>query len=124
MKKAILDTSFILTAVRQKIDFFPELENTGFKILIPDLVLREIEKISNSNSNSSLAGNAKLALKILGKENFKEIKLPEKGSVDDSIVEFAKSNSEFVVATLDKEIKNKIKNSKLVIKQKKRVELA
>jgi rRNA-processing protein FCF1 len=123
MKKAILDTSFILTATRQKIDFFPELENTGFKILIPEGVIKEIEIISKSNKKSSLAENARLALKILEKENFEKIKLEGK-NVDDSIVKLAKENSDFVVATLDKEIKDRVKNSKLVIKQKKRVELA
>ena len=123
MKKVILDTSFILTAVRQKIDFFSELEVTGFKILIPDLVLNEIETISKSKKNGSLAGNAKLALKILGKEKFEKIKLSGKGNVDDSIVKLAKENSELVIATLDREIKNRIKNSKLVIRQKKRIEV-
>lgn len=122
MKKAILDTSFILTAVRQKIDFFHELEITGFKILIPDLVLREIETISKSNKNSSVRGNAKLALKVIEKGKFEKIKLQGK-SVDESIIKLAKSDSEIVVATLDREIKNRIKNSKLVIRQKKRIEV-
>ena len=122
MKKAILDTSFILTAVRQKIDFFPELENTGFKILIPEGVIKEIETISNSKKTGPLAENAKLALKILGKEEFEKIKLIGK-DVDKSIIKLAKSDSEVAVATLDREIKNKIKNSKLVIRQKKRIEL-
>jgi len=122
MKKTILDTSFILTAVRQKIDFFSELENTGFKILIPEEVIGEIESISKSNKKGEVVENAKLALKILGKEKFEKIKLGGK-NVDDSIVKLAKENSDFVVATLDREIKNKIKNSKLVIRQKKRIEV-
>ena len=122
MKKAVLDTSFILTAVRQKIDFFYELETTGFKILIPDLVLREIETISKSKKDSSRGENAKLAVKILGKGKFEKIKLQGK-NVDESIIKLAKSDSEIVVATLDREIKNKIKNSKLVIRQRKRIEI-
>ena len=122
MKKVVLDTSFILTAVRQKIDFFYELETTGFKILIPDLVLREIETISKSNKNSSRGENAKLAMKIIKKGKYEKIKLPGK-KVDESIIRLAKSDSEVVVATLDREIKNKIKNSKLVIRQRKRIEI-
>lgn len=122
MKKVILDTSFILSAVKQKIDFFHELETTGFKILIPDLVLREIETISKSNKNGSRGENAKLAMKIIKKGKYEKIKLPGK-RVDESIIRLAKSDSEIVVATLDREIKNKIKNSKLVIRQRKRIEI-
>ena len=122
MKKVVLDTSFILTAVRQKIDFFYELETTGFKILIPDLFLREIETISKSNKNISRGENAKLAMKIIKKGKYEKIKLFGK-KVDESIIRLAKSDSEVVVATLDREIKSKIKNSKLVIRQKKRIEV-
>jgi len=122
MKKAILDTSFILTVVRQKIDFFHELETVGFKILIPEGVLKEIETISKSNRKGEVVGNARLTLKILEKKNFEKIKLPGK-DVDKSIIKLARENSDLIVATLDREIKNKIKNSKLVIRQKKRIEV-
>ena len=122
MKKAILDTSFILTAVRQKIDFFYDLKTTGFKILIPDIVLREIETISKSNKNSSRRENAKLTMKVIKKGKYEKIKLSGK-RVDESIIRLAKSDPEVVVATLDREIKSKIKNSKLVIRQKKRIEV-
>lgn len=123
MKKAILDTSFILTAVRQKIDFFHELETTGVGVLIPEGVIREIEIISKLNKNNSVKENAKLALKIIEKGKFEKIKLSGKGGkgVDESITRLARSNPEFIVATLDREIKNKVKNSKLVIIQKKRI---
>ena len=122
MKKAILDTSFILTAVRQKIDFFYDLKTTGFKILIPDIVLREIETISKSNKNSSRRENAKLTMKVIKKGKYEKIKLSGK-RVDESIIRLAKSDPEVVVATLDREIKSKIKNSQLVIIQKKRIEV-
>ena len=79
MKKAILDTSFILTAVRQKIDFFYDLKTTGFKILIPDIVLREIETISKSNKNSSRRENAKLTMKVIKKGKY-EIVVVNKGN--------------------------------------------
>jgi len=122
MKTAVLDTSFILTAVRQKIDFFDELETLGLRILIPRGVIKEIKSLSELSKNNSTSDNAKLALKILGKEEFETIKLEGK-NVDKAIINLAKSDSSFVVATLDKEIKNKIKNSKLVIRQQKRLEI-
>ena len=48
MRIALLDTSFILTCVRNKIDFFEQLELNGFKIIIPEQVIKEIEAIKNS----------------------------------------------------------------------------
>jgi len=63
-----------------------------------------------------------LALKILGKNDFEEIYLKEK-NVDKGIVKFAKENPEIAVATLDREIKRKIKNQKIVIMGKKKLEI-
>ena len=46
-----MDSSFILTCVRQKIDFFEEIELKGIQILIPKQVIREIKGIDTLNSN-------------------------------------------------------------------------
>jgi len=111
MKKVILDTSFIMTAVRNKIDFFEEFELGGIKILVPHQVIRELEGLK-----------ADLALKILKKNKFQKINLEGKNT-DRAIINYAKTNPEVLVATLDREIKNKIRNSKLVIRQKKKLEV-
>jgi rRNA-processing protein FCF1 len=111
MKKVILDTSFILSAVRQRIDFFSWLEEEGFIILIPNGVIRELEGLG-----------ARLALKILKKNKFESIKIDGK-DVDNTIIEFAKKHKSIVVATLDAGMKKKIKNPKLVIRQKKKLEI-
>ncbi len=112
MKQIILDTSFILTCIKQKIDFFEEL--VGTQILIPEQVINEIKNLKNPNSG--------LALKILEKNKFKKIDLG-KGNVDNLIIKFAKENPKSIVATLDKEIKNKTKNYKLIIRGKKKLEV-
>ncbi len=57
MKKVILDTNFIVTCVKQKIDFFEDIKLQGIKILIPKQVIKETENLKTSN--------AKLSLKIL-----------------------------------------------------------
>ena len=61
-------------------------------------------------------------MKVIKKGKYEKIKLSGK-RVDESIIRLAKSDPEVVVATLDREIKSKIKNSKLVIRQKKRIEV-
>ena len=116
MKTALLDSSFILTCVKQKIDFFEFLENEGFQIMIPKQVLNEIEKISKTKEY------AKLVLQFLRKNKFKEINLKEK-NVDFGIIKYAKENPKTIIATLDRGIKNKVKNNKLVIRGKKKLEV-
>jgi len=112
MKKIILDTSFILTCVKQKIDFFEEL--IGNQILISEQVINEVKKQKTSNSE--------LTLKILGKNKFKKIDIG-KGHVDKRIILFAKKNPKIIVATLDRGIKKGIKNQKLIIRGKKKLEI-
>ncbi len=114
MKQVILDTSFILTCVKQKIDFFNEIELMGILILIPQQVIDELKKISLQNSQ--------VTLKLLKKNKFKKIDLKTK-DVDLGIIKFAKKDKNIVIATLDREIKNKTQNQKLVIRGKKRLEI-
>lgn len=122
MKKAILDTNFILTCVKQKIDFLDEIKFMGIMILIPEEVLNEIKKIMNSGKKLHFRENARLALKILNKNRFKKIKLGTT-DVDKGLVIFAKKNKDVIVATLDKKLKEKIKKPKLVIRGKKKLEV-
>lgn len=114
MKQTILDSSFIVTCAKQKIDFFEDLKFRGFQIIIPKQVILEIKKLKDKN--------AELSLKILQKNNFKTIDLG-KGHVDNLIIKFAEKNKEVVVATLDREIKAKTKNNKLIIRGKNKLEV-
>ena len=122
MKQVILDTNFILSCVRKKIDFLDEIEFMGFQILIPIQVIGEIKKIIDSKKKLHFKEDAKLALKILSKNNFEKIDLNEK-YVDKGLMEFAEKNKEVLVATLDKELKKKIKNNILIIRGRKKLEI-
>jgi len=112
MKQAILDTSFILTCIKQKIDFFEELELMGISTLIPKQVIVELKGVDKLG----------LALKLLEKNSFQQVDLRTK-NVDAGIVKFGKENPKVIIATLDKEIKTKTGNSKLVIRERKRLEI-
>jgi len=114
MKYVVLDTNFILSCIRKKIDFTDEIKFMGFKILIPNEVEKELEKISKTGKEK-FKEESKIALKLLEKNHFEKINLNTK-NVDNGIVIFARENKEFIVATLDREIKSKIKNQKLVIR--------
>ena len=122
MKYVILDTNFILSCLRKKIDFFEEIKFMGFQILIPKQVIKEIKGIANSKKKLHFKEDAKLALKLLETNSFREINLKEK-NVDKGLISLAKKKKNIIIATLDREIKNKIQNTKLIIRGGKRLEL-
>jgi len=118
MKKIILDTSFILTCAKQKIDFFEWLENNGYEILIPSNVVEEIEKIIKSKKKTRFRDAAKISAVLIRSRDVNFIDLKGK-NVDNSIINFARENPDAIVATLDREIQAKIKNKKLIIRANK-----
>jgi len=116
MKQVLLDTSFILACVKQKIDFIQQLEEEGIKIIISEQVFVEIEGLTNSKPE------AKTALQILQKSHVESIHLKSK-TTDKGIINFAKQNPKIIVATLDREIKKSVQNPKLIIRGKKKLEV-
>lgn len=121
MKYAVLDTNFILSCIRKKIDFFEKIPLMGMKIIIPLQVIDEIKKISRLGKGK-FKEEAKLALVILGKNRFNRIDLYIK-NVDNGLVRLARKNKNYIIATLDTEIKNKTKNPTLIIRGEKNLEI-
>jgi|TARA_Y100000310_G_scaffold51278_1_gene47272 rRNA-processing protein FCF1 len=122
MRKALLDSSFLISAAKEKLDLFEELQE--YEILIPEQVITETFRIAESNQSQKNKDAASLALKILheSKDNFKRIDLDD-GHTDSQIVKYAEENPDILVATLDKEIKGKLKGRSLVIRQGSKVEV-
>ncbi|MFW6283151.1 MAG: hypothetical protein ACOC1P_03820, partial [Minisyncoccales bacterium] len=89
----------------------------------PDNVLRELRRIRDSKEQKMKDRDyADIALKILKKNPYKKIKLPGK-NVDDAIAEFTNSREDIIVATLDRELKKKIVKNKMVIKDRKKLDI-
>ncbi len=120
MKSVLLDTSFILTAIRQKIDFFEEFSLKGLKILIPEKVIKELKSIASTKKGKAKQ-EARLALKIIQINNFESIKIKGRNA-DKAIIKYSKENPDVLIATLDREIKNKVMGKKLIIKGKRKLE--
>ena len=120
MKKILLDSSFIISAVKKKIDIFENLQE--YEILVPEQVYDEIFKITQSKQSLKNKHAAGLALKILEVESdkFKKINLG-KGHTDNLIIKYALENK-ITVATIDQEIRKKLKGKILSIRQNKRIE--
>ncbi len=112
MKKVLLDTSFILTCIKQKINFFEDLKHMGIKVIIPKQVQGELRGVDKSG----------VAFKIIDQNEFIEIDLKNK-NVDQGIIDYGKKNMDVFIATLDRGIKKKIENSVVIIREKSRLEI-
>lgn len=120
--KILLDTNFIITSVKQKLDFQEKILELGAEIVIPEEVIEELKKISEKKDEKGKdKDSAKLALEIIKKNNFQKIKL-NNSNVDNGIVDYAKKNN-IIVATLDKELKKRTGGKILVIKDKTNLEI-
>jgi len=119
MKNIILDTSFILTALKFHIDIKLELKNIideTFLIFYIDKTLKELE-------NKPLE---KLAKGILENMNAKAIKTSSDGNVDSLLIAHSIKNSKDIIATQDKVLKEKLKKRNITlitIRQKKHLKL-
>lgn len=121
MTYIVLDTNFILSCIKKKIDFFNIIYLMGIKIIIPIQVLDELKKIS-VEGRGRFKDDAKIGLKILKQRDFKKVDLHMK-NVDNGIVKLCLKNKNYIIATLDNEIKNKIKNKKMIIRGEKTLEI-
>jgi len=103
------------------VDFIEELSLQGLKILIPKQVIFEIERISASKKKLRFREEAKLALKLLNKSKFKKPDLKNKNT-DKGIIAYSKKH-DIITATLDRELKQKVKGQRMVIRGKKKLEI-
>jgi rRNA-processing protein FCF1 len=108
MKQIILDTSFILTALKFKVQINTELNrilDQKFSLYYIDKTFKELEKKPLEN----------LAKKLLIKLNAKPIKTDSNKNVDSLIIEHTKTHPTALVATQDKGLKEKLKKRKTAL---------
>jgi rRNA-processing protein FCF1 len=107
--EVILDTNFLISCVRKKIDFIDELEGMGFKVVVPKEVFEEMKDLKfkvGPETNVAMG----IAVDMIEKKGIKKIKLG--GKVDVKLI--AKGREGVYIATLDNEIKRNVSN-KIVI---------
>ncbi len=118
--RVLLDTNFLICCSKQKIDFdslADELFEENVEWIIPEEVLIELKNFSERKGEKVKDRDAaKFALEYLTSIDFKKVKLNCE-DVDDGIVDFVK-NSDFILATLDKELKRRANVKNLVIRSK------
>lgn len=122
MAKVVLDTNFILSCIRNNVDFYEELLFQGHRVLIPTEVIEEIKRLRDGSKALKFKEEANLALKLIKSQDYDEVSAPGK-YVDEGLKKFLEKNPDVVLATMDKALKKSVKNRKLVLRNKKKVEL-
>jgi len=114
-KKVLLDTNFLVECVRFRIDLFSEIDRLlpSFKLFILDRSLEELNYIKIKDRNL-------IDLFIKKFEIVKTKDFSSEYSVDDILTELSK---DYIVATQDKELKKRLKGNKIIIRQKRYLEL-
>lgn len=114
--EAILDSSFIISCIRKRIDFLDELKNLGFTAVIPREVLQEMKDLRLRNKSSREDRTAiDIAMEIIEKGKVKKVGLGE-GRVDDALIHKGKQG--IYIATLDRGIKRAVPNKIVILDAK------
>lgn len=119
--KIILDTNFIISCVKARIDFLSGLAEFGLgEVVVPIQVLAELQRVSlDKKTKIKDREAAKLGLKLVA--SLRKIKL-EKKYVDLGIISYIQNHLDDFVATIDKKLKAKLKKV-IIIRGKKKLEL-
>ncbi|MFH1238090.1 MAG: hypothetical protein ABIH79_02595 [archaeon] len=125
--KILLDTNFVLTCVKQKIDFYSitnDFSEESIEWIVPQEVLEELKNLKDKKNIKVKEKNAaKLSLEILKTIKPQVIKLRGRNpNVDIKIVNYL-LGTKIVLATLDKDLKKRVANKILTIRNKKNLEI-
>ncbi|MEM3030507.1 MAG: hypothetical protein QXH27_02120 [Candidatus Micrarchaeia archaeon] len=120
----VLDTSFLVSAAKYRLDLRGALTSLfgAFELVASERVIAELSALASSSQKD--APHARAALALLA--NFPVCVVPTNQPVDDWIVESAARDPSAVVATVDRELRRKLKDLKvrvLTVKGRKKIEL-
>lgn len=110
--KIIIDTNFFLIPEKFKVDIFKEFDrivDKKYELLTIDLVKKELENLSKGRSKDARA--AKFGLKLFKSKDIKVLNTKQKDNADKAILKLSEKFSNCAVATLDKELRQKILES-------------
>lgn len=109
--KILLDTNILVYAAKKRFDLFGKIKEKfpSAEIVVPNLVIGELEKLSKEAKKGSNKRAAKLALQIL---QFSKVKIVGLGGghTDEEIARWAKEHRA-IVGTHDKEFKKKLRQA-------------
>lgn len=112
--EVLLDTNFIISSVKKKIDFISELESMGFKVILPREVFQELKDLRLKVQKSDKSA-IDLALKLFESKKIKKTTIGHM-KVDKGLIE--KGRQGFYIATLDKGIRRCVPNRIIISNSK------
>src|SRR3989344_1731752 len=115
--RVLLDSSFIISCVRKKIDFINDLKAMGFRIIVPKEVIQELKDLKTRKGKSR---ENKLAIDIgLGLIERGDVGRASLGGnkVDDGLIIEGKNGA--YIASLDVGIKRNVPNRVIISRSKK-----
>lgn len=115
--EVFLDTSFIVSCLKKRIDFLEQLEEQGFTVKLPREVFEELKDLRLRSPRAEREAIA-LALDMFERRSIKKVDLGHK-RVDEGLIEKGKKG--IFIATLDRGIKRAIPNSVVLFDAEKRV---
>jgi rRNA-processing protein FCF1 len=117
--EVLLDTNFIISCVRKRIDFLEELGGMGFKPKVPREVLQEMKDLKREGKTGRAERDAiDLAFDMLENAKVKKVKVGGR-TVDLGLI--AKGQAGIYIATLDNGIKREIPNRVVIESAKNRL---
>ena len=123
IQKIVLDSNFLMIPGQFGVDIFEELRNKldfPYKLFIVKNTIAELNKIIEKAKNRDKIA-ARIGLELIKTKSINIIDCDESAIVDDELVML--SNDGCIIATQDKELKSRIANKKIVLRQKKYIEL-
>ena len=126
--KILLDTNFILTCAKQKIDFSSfanDIVDEEINWVVPQDVINELGVLKDmAGMKVQDRDAAKLGFEMMQNLDVEIVQLSGKNpNVDMKIVNYLLENKDVVLATMDKDLKSRIDNKILTIRGKNNVKL-
>ena len=104
--EVLLDTNFIITALKERVDFLEQLQGHGFTVKVPREVIHELKDLRLKVAHTERA-NIDVALDMLLAQKVKKVSLSKTG-VDVGLI--AKGKEGVYIATLDNAIRRAVPN--------------
>lgn len=117
--EVILDSSFIVSCVKKKIDFLSDLKGMGFRVLVPKEVVDELKDLRYKGRREDRLA-VEIALKLIETSKVEKMSIG-KDSVDKGLIRMGKNGA--YIASLDREIKRNSQNRVVIIEAANKIEI-
>ena len=122
--EVILDTSFIISCIRKRIDFISQLEDLGFRAVVPREVIQELKGLKKNPKESFEDRKAvDVAFEMFKERKVKKMtlgsRIEREKQVDLGLIK--KGREGVYIATLDNEIKRQVTNKIIINNARKSV---